>query len=113
MSMNSAVTASTTGMEMTTTIPVRSPSDTRLTISTMATASATERRNSSTECDTALGMLETSFSARPAGNWACSSPNVAVRDLPRCTTSCPGCIVMPMPSARRPPSRICSTGGSS
>ena len=53
ISMNSAVTASTTGMEITTTMPVRKPNDTKLTISTMATASATERRKSSTECDTA------------------------------------------------------------
>lgn len=113
MSMNSAVTASTTGIEITTTMPVRSPSETRLTISTMATASATERRNSSTENDTALGMLDTSVSVRPAGRRALSSPNLASRALPRCTTSWPGCIVMPMPSTGSPRVRICSAGGSS
>ena len=112
MSMNSAVTASTTGMEITTTMPVRMPSDTRLTASTMATASATERRKSSTECDTARGMLETSVSVRPAGNWAVSSPNLAASARPRCTTSWPGCMVMPMPSTGLPARRIWSTGGS-
>ncbi|MNT28521.1 hypothetical protein D3C72_1642120 [compost metagenome] len=102
MSMNSAVTASTTGIEITTTMPVRSPRDTRLTASTMATASPTERRNSSTECETAFGMLETSVSVRPAGSWACSSWNLAPSALPRRTTSWPGCMVMPMPSTVAP-----------
>ncbi|MNI27261.1 hypothetical protein D3C73_809920 [compost metagenome] len=113
MSMNSAVMASTTGIEITTTMPVRKPKDTRLTISTMATASATERRNSSTESDTASGMLETSVSVRPAGSWAFSFSKVVSSDSPRRTTSWPGCMVMPMPSTGAPPNRICSMGGSS
>ncbi|KAG1248038.1 hypothetical protein G6F68_013952 [Rhizopus microsporus] len=112
-SMNRAVTASTTGIEISTTMPVRSPSDTRLTISTMATASATDRRKSSTECETACGMLDTSVKVRPAGNWAFSFSKVVPNDLPRRTTSCPGCMVMPMPSTGAPPARICATGGSS
>ncbi|KAG1273346.1 hypothetical protein G6F64_015371 [Rhizopus arrhizus] len=111
--MNRAVTASTTGIEITTTMPVRSPSDTRLTISTMATASATDRRKSSTECETACGMLDTSVKVRPAGNWAFSFSKVVPNDLPRRTTSCPGCMVMPMPRTGAPPARICSPGGSS
>ncbi|MNQ32150.1 hypothetical protein D3C85_455470 [compost metagenome] len=113
MSMNSAVIASTTGIEITTTMPVRKPSDTRLTISTMATASATERRKSSTECDTACGMLETSVSVSPAGSCVFNSPNLASSDLPRRTTSWPGCMVMPMPSTGPPERRICWEGGSS
>jgi hypothetical protein len=65
--MHSAVTASTIGMEMTTTMPVRTPSETRLTTSTIAIASATASRKSSTDFATACGMLDTSTSLRPAG----------------------------------------------
>ncbi|MNV54861.1 hypothetical protein D3C71_1470750 [compost metagenome] len=105
--------ASTTGIEITTTMPVRRPKDTRLTTSTMATASATERRNSSTESDTASGMLDTSVSVRPAGSCAFSFSKVVSRDSPSRTTSWPGCMVMPMPNTGAPPNRICSMGGSS
>lgn len=116
--MNSAVTASTTGIEITTTIPVRRPSDTRLTISTIAIASATASRKSSTERATACGMLDTSVSRRPAGSCACNAFELASSALPSRITSPPGCIVMPMPSTALPlvplPTvRICVTGGSS
>ena len=47
------ITASTIGIEITTTMPVRRPSETRLTTSTIATASPTDLTNSSTECLTA------------------------------------------------------------
>lgn len=96
--MKRAVTASTTGIEITTTIPVRRPSDTRLTTSTIPTASATASRKSSTECATASGMLDTSVSFRPAGSCACSAADCASSALPSRITSPPGCIVMPMPS---------------
>lgn len=117
--MKSAVTASTTGIEITTTIPVRSPSETRLTISTIATASATASRKSSTECDTACGMLDTSVSLSPAGSCACSAFDCASSALPSRITSPPGCIVTPMPSTGLPAPvpdaavRICVTAGSS
>ncbi|KAF1056044.1 MAG: hypothetical protein GAK41_00216 [Burkholderia gladioli] len=110
--MNSAVTASTIGIEITTTMPVRSPSDTRLTTSTMPIASATASRKSSTECDTASGMLDTSVSVRP-GSCVRNCPAAASSALPSRITSPPGCIVTPMPSTGRPFARICVTGGSS
>ncbi len=68
--MHNAVTASTTGIEITTTIPVRTPSDRRLTTSTIAIASATASRKSSTEWATAFGMLDTSTRCKPAGREA-------------------------------------------
>src|SRR5581483_1146747 len=55
--MHNDVTASTIGMEITTTMPVRRPSETKLTTSTIATASATASTKSSTECLTVSGML--------------------------------------------------------
>jgi hypothetical protein len=48
--MHSAVAASTKGIEITTTMPVRKPRLSRLTSSTMPTASATASTKSSTEC---------------------------------------------------------------
>ncbi len=111
--ITSEVTASTMGIVMTTTMPVRTPSETRLTSSTMPTASATASTKSSTECETALGMLDTSTSLRPSGSWARSCATRASSALPSRTTSPPGCIVRPMPSTALPSKRICVAGGSS
>ncbi len=57
--MNNTVPAKTNGIEMTTTIPVRSPRLMRLTTRTMPIASATASTKSSTERLTAAGMLAT------------------------------------------------------
>ncbi len=79
--MHSTVAASTSGIEMTTTMPVRTPRLIRLTISTMAMASATASTKSSIERLTACGMLATSTSFNPAGSEACNRCGLRVERL--------------------------------
>ncbi len=110
--MQSEVEASTSGIEIATTMPVRKPKLMRLTISTIAIASATASTKSSTECATACGMLETSTSSRPAGSERRSSAALRSSALPSVMTSPDGAMVTPMPSTFCPSNRMYSVGGS-
>jgi hypothetical protein len=66
------VIASTSGIDSATTRPVRSPSEKKLTSSTIATASVSTRMNSPTDSSTAAGWSATLRSCMPAGSDFCS-----------------------------------------
>jgi hypothetical protein len=112
IAMKTNVIASTSGIETATTSPVRKPRLTSDTASTIATASASERRNSRTERATARGMLATCPISTPAGSAASTVTSFASSSRPRSITSPPFTIVTPMPSASRPCQRIFCCGGS-
>ena len=78
MATNTA--ASTSGIEIATTAPARRPRLTRLTASTMATASHSASMNSSTACSTVTGWSATSVGSIPTGRFAVISA-MASRDV--------------------------------
>ena len=67
--MTKNVLASTTGMEIATTMPVRKPSESKLTPSTMISASINDSTKSLTECATILGCEVTVSNFRPIGKF--------------------------------------------
>ena len=83
-------------------MPVRKPSETRLTASTMITASASERTNSFTERCTACGWLVTCASSSPTGRSRRSRSTSRSRFAPSSMMSPPFTIETPMPSASFP-----------
>ena len=100
--MKRNVTKSVSGIESATIRPVRSPSDRKLTTSTMATASASERVNSPTERFTVAGWSLTRSSSRPTGSsrsMCSTSPSSA---LPSSMMSPRGTIDTAIPSASLP-----------
>ena len=106
------VIASTSGIEIATTSPVRRPRLTSDTARTMITASASERTKSLTERCTALGMLATASISTPAGSRAPMRFTSASSAWPSSITSPPFAIVIPRPSVSRPWKRIFCCGGS-
>ena len=106
------VAASTSGIDTATTSPVRRPRLTSDTASTISTASASELTNWFTERCTAAGMLATCTISTPTGSFVRSRAISASRSRPRWITSPPAPIVMPIPSASRPCTRIFCCGGS-
>ena len=91
--------ASTSGIEIATTAPARRPRLTRLTPSTMATASHSASMNSSTACSTVTGWSATSVGSIPTGRFAVISAMACSTLCPRARTSPPLRMAMasPMP----------------
>ena len=100
--MKRKVTKSVSGIESATMRPVRKPSDTKLTSSTMPTASERERVNSCTERFTVSGWLFTRASSRPTGS-SCSKRSTCTSSaLPSAMMSPRGTMETAMPRASRP-----------
>ena len=110
--MNKKVMESTSGIDKATTMPVRSPSESRLTARTMITASASERANSPMERLTESGWLDTWCRSTPTGNPAWMRVLAASSRSPSAMMSPPLLIETPIPKASRPLKRIFETGGS-
>ncbi|MCY1307163.1 hypothetical protein D9M70_570660 [compost metagenome] len=113
--MNRKVTASTSGIDSATTSPGRTssrsgrvckPSATKLTASTITTASISTRTNSPTDCLTALGWSCTWSISMPTGSWPRSFSKAARRSLPSWMMSPPFCIEMPSPITSLPLKRM-------
>ncbi len=94
--MTAATSASTSGTDAATTMPVRQPRNTKDTASTIASASRNERSNSQTDSATTRGWSAYCWISTPAGIscliWAirCSSALPKSSTLPFC------CMVTPM-----------------
>ena len=106
------VAASTSGMLSATTRPARRPRLSRLTASTMITASISEWMKMPTASPTIFGWSLTLPYSTPTGRSALSCCMRASRLRPSCSTSPLGTIEMAMPMASRPPKCISSVGGS-
>ncbi len=100
--MKRNVTASVSGMESATMSPVRSPRERKLTTSTIATASVSERVNSCTERFTVAGWSFTRSSSRPTGNSFSMRSIWASSAWPSAMMSPRGTIETAMPSASLP-----------
>ena len=110
IAMNTA--ASTSGIETATTAPARRPRLSRLTPSTMATASHSASMNSSTACSTVAGWSATSVGSIPTGRFAVISAMVCSTFLPSARTSPPLRMAMAMPMPSRPLTRNIGCAGS-
>ena len=95
-----------------TTSPVRSPSEKKLTSSTMHTASVSTRMNSPTDSRTASGWSLTLRSSMPAGNACCRRANSCSSASPSRRMSPPSFIATAMPIASCPMNRIFGAAGS-
>ena len=89
-------------MDSATTMPARSPRLSRLTASTMMTASSSERVKTSTAPSTTLGWSETLPNSMPTGRSVRSSRMRASRLRPSCSTSPLPTIETAMPMASLP-----------
>ena len=89
MRMNRKVTASTSGIDSATTMPVRSPRLMKLTASTMTTASPSVSMNSLIERDTTVGWSATECTSMPAGRSAFNRAMRASSALPSAMMSPP------------------------
>ena len=121
MRMNKNVIASTSGMVSATTRPGRAssrnglvckPSATKLTISTMTTASINVWMNSPTDAVTARGWSDTRCSSMPTGSLALICATVASSPSPITMILPPFSIDTPRPMISLPLKRILSAGGS-
>ncbi|MNO68653.1 hypothetical protein D3C76_594920 [compost metagenome] len=104
--------ASTSGMARATTSPVRSPSEKKLTSSTMISASTSTWTNSPTPALTAAGWSETLRSSMPAGRLRARRSNSPSRALPSTRMSPPSFIDTARPMASSPMKRMRGAGGS-
>ena len=111
--MTTNTIASTSGTDSATTMPVRQPSDRKLTTSTIASASAKLRRNSETECSTICGWSAICVTSMPTGSSKVIARIAFFRFSPSVTMLAPSCIETPRPSAGLPPVRTMKLGGSS
>ena len=94
-------------------MPVRQPSERKLTTSTIASASAKLRRNSDTECSTICGWSAICVTSMPTGSSNVIARIAFFRLSPSVTMLAPSCIETPRPSAALPPVRTMKPGGSS
>ena len=94
-SITSATTPSTIGTESPTTMPVRQPRLSRLTASTIASASSSERSNSQIDSLTTVGWSATRSSSTPYGSSAWTLATAFSIALPRSTMLPSLVIVMP------------------
>ena len=105
------VIASTSGIDSATTMPVRQPRLTKLTPSTITTASSSDCINSLTELFTTRGWSDTGSILTPTGSsvltWAISAFSVS----PSLITSPPFFMLMARPSAGLPLKRMAKLGG--
>ena len=105
-SITIATTPSTSGTEMATIRPVRRPRLTRLTASTIASASISERSNSHTESFTVVGWSATRSISMPCGSSDCTFATASSTALPSSTTLPSSVITMPTISTSWPLWRI-------
>ncbi len=110
--MAAKVMASTSGIDSATTRPVRTPSEKKLTSSTITSASISTLTNSPTLVFTAAGWSETLRSCMPAGSSCCSRANSCCSASPSIRMSPPLFIDTARPMAGSPMKRIRGAGGS-
>ena len=105
--------ASTSGTDSATTMPVRQPSERKLTTSTISSASAKVWTNSDTDCSTICGWSAICVTSMPTGSSAMIALIARFRFSPSVTMLAPSCMDTPRPSAGLPPSRTRKVAGSS
>ncbi len=106
------VIARTSGIDSATTMPVRQPSERKLTASTMAIASARLLVNSWIDSCTTSGWLETAWISTPTGMAARTRATAASSSLPMRITSPPSRMAMAIPIVSLPLKCILLTTGS-
>ena len=94
--------ASTSGTDIATTMPVRQPSATKETNSTIASASMKECTNSPTACSTTFGWSAICSTSMPCGTAFMKSAVAFSTSLPSSRMLAPLVVTMPMPSAGLP-----------
>ena len=94
--------ASTSGTDSATTIPVRQPSEIKLTKSTIAKASTKDFKNSPTADCTTFGWSAMRSSSIPTGRFAVKAAVALSTASPSVKILAPFCITMPIPSATLP-----------
>ena len=104
--------ARTSGIDSATTLPARTPRETKLTSSTMAMASHRASMNSSTACSTVAGCSATSVVSMPTGNSEVISAMACSMLCPRANTLPPSRMEMASPMASLPLTRNIGWGGS-
>ena len=105
--------ASTSGIETATTSPARSPRLTKLTASTMTTASTSALVKPPTASSTILGWSETRWMPTPMGSLPSMTCMRAFRSSPNFRRLALGRMAMASPIAGRPSTRNRAAGGSS
>ncbi len=111
--MTTKTTASTSGTDVATTRPERHPRKTKLTTSTMASASTNERRNSPTDSSTTRGWSVIWSISTPVGTCALASAIASLSFLPSSRTLAPLVMATTTPTASLPLWRTMLSGGSS
>ena len=112
IAITTKVMASVTGTDRATTMPVRQPSDTKDTNSTMTSASRKERSNSNSDSSTTLGWSAIWVASMPCGTPAMKPRVAASTPAPKSRMLAPRAITTPTPSAGLPSWRISWSGGS-
>ncbi len=100
--MVAKVIASTSGIDSATTSPVRTPSEKKLTSSTMIRASISTCTNSPTPVFTAAGWSDTLRNCMPAGSSCCKRANSVCSASPSTRMSPPDFIDTASPIAGSP-----------
>ncbi len=104
--MPTKVMASTSGTDIATMMPVRTPRLMNDTTSTMASASSSEEMNSSNDLSTTSGWLATRCTVMPTGREASTSAIAPSSALPRVCTLPPGAMTTPSPITGLPLKRM-------
>ena len=102
ISMKRKVTASTSGIDSATTMPARTPRLTKLTPSTMTSASSSVFMNSLTERSTTRGWSATWWTSMPTGRRSFTVAMARSRSSPRASTLPPLPIETASPIAGSP-----------
>ncbi|MNI78495.1 hypothetical protein D3C73_1348710 [compost metagenome] len=110
--MQANVIASTSGIASATTMPVRTPSEKKLTSRTMASASTSTRTNSPTPVLTAAGWSDTLLNCMPAGRFFWMRANSISSALPSTRISPPSFMATARPIASWDMKRMRGAGGS-
>ncbi len=110
--ITSVTTASTSGTEVATTMPVRQPSDRKLTPRTITSASAKERRNSETARSTTAGWSAICVTSMPIGIVARCASSASFTSLPKERMFAPFAMTTPTPRAGFESWRTKKLGGS-
>ena len=105
--------ASTSGIEIETTRPARTPRLTKLTASTITTASTSAWVKPPTASSTMRGWSETRWMPTPIGSLALIRRIRAFRSSPKCSRLAFGRMAMARPIAGLPSTRNSAAGGSS
>ena len=100
--MTTKTMAKTSGTDSATTMPVRQPSDRKLTTRTMISASAKERVNSPMACWTTAGWSATCSMSMPRGSEAVNSATAFFTSSPSASMLAPLAMTTPRPTAALP-----------